>query len=190
MLQKSYSKYWRLYSGAIDAGTIDEGSKAEFRVSEQEAFGLRQSPGTSSHDLQDVQKLAKLFRIPRSNQDALDELMTTKDYKLFELGMEFLDATWNARIARVQEIANSGFNVNFADPASGRTALHDIAFSGSRRLLRAFLEAEQINFLVTDNDGKLPSMLADGNDRVIARFLRKKERAQAREQGISYDHLK
>lgn len=100
--------------------------------------------------------------------------MNVSDKIDFEVGMRLIDAARDGNVSVVGQIATSSHSINFHDPKTGRAAIHEIADSGSRRLLKAFLKADGINYLAKDNNGQLASDIAQvGNrDRVIQRFLR------------------
>ena len=184
-----YRKAWNIYQSSLKDGLVAEGARAVFHKNGGGSLALFNEAAAHDDTVLNM-KLAVLLGVSPDNKNDFDEMIRTKDYKIFELGMEFIDATRKADIDRVAEIAESGFNVNFVHPIHGVSALHTIAFAGSRSMLRAFLQAEKINYLQTDDEGRLPSALAAKNrDRVMERFLRIKERQQAAANGIDYDHL-
>ncbi|MEO0680802.1 MAG: hypothetical protein AAF192_10335 [Pseudomonadota bacterium] len=117
--------------------------------------------------------------------------MDEDDVQRFEAGMEFLAAAQRGAASKLARLSESGADANFVHPITGNAALHDIARSGSRRLFKAFLRADDIDFLKTDRDGRLASSIcsAFNNDAVMARFLRLKERRQAEASGLDYAEL-
>jgi hypothetical protein len=86
---------------------------------------------------------------------------------------------------KLEAVLDKGFPVDFKNPATGETALHRLAASGARAAIRAILAREQCNFLIRDNQGRLPSELAYlyGRDPALARLLGNKERKQAHAEG-------
>lgn len=87
---------------------------------------------------------------------------------------------------KLQDVLAKGFPVNFCNPHTGETALHRLAASGARAAIRVLLAHEDCNFLIRDNQGRLPSELAYlyGRDPALARLLGNKERKQGEAQGI------
>ena len=66
------------------------------------------------------------------------------------------------------------------------TALHYLAGQAARPALRVLIKNDEVDYLIRDCRGRLPSKMAFvyGRDRALARLLRHKEAQQAREQGI------
>ncbi|MEM7528431.1 MAG: hypothetical protein AAF416_12215 [Pseudomonadota bacterium] len=155
------------------------------------AFRSTSDDGLERDRFAELALLGAVFGNEKENDEVLDDLDDEIDFKLFQLGMEFLRAVRRGRYSDVERIAYSGFNVNFLHPMHGKGALHDIAYGGSKRLLRAFLRADGIDFLIPDKSGRYASEIASihNRDRVIARFLRMRERIQARRDDVELPHL-
>lgn len=180
MKNNSFLKEWHLYNNLLESGLIKESNKAKFWIEIANNIGLRAS--RSSLELKAVAsiKLDKLLEVNLKIKDLnVDDNI---EYNLLRLGMDFLKSVRNGRVKRVSEIAKSGFNANFIHPKYGHAAIHDIAYGGSRRLLRAFLEADNIDFLLKDAEGRRASEIAKihNRDRVIGRYLGIKEASQER----------
>ena len=126
------------------------------------------------------------------DQGTIYEIMEEEERRQFSAGMEFLDAARKGDATTMREFTETGFNVNFRHPVSGMTALHFIASGGSKRLLRSFLEDGVPDFLVKDNQNRLPSVVATtlNDDPTIARYLRLREQEQAKRDGINYPSTK
>jgi len=79
-----------------------------------------------------------------------------------------------------------GADINAREAGSMQTALHYAAGLGRRRALRALITCADLDFLVRDARGRLPSFLADlsGGDPAITRLLDIKETLQAAERGV------
>lgn len=80
----------------------------------------------------------------------------------------------------------AGANVNIRESKTGATALHFAAVLKSREMINWLAKCDGIDFLIKDNDGRLPSALAFevADDTVIGRYLAKKQAEQARARGI------
>ena len=187
MILYKYPKEWRRYLAAIADGGRLETNRAVIK-SQTVSLGFAQGDLSAAAE---IAALAPVLRTPSGDEYEIADIMNNKDRLIFELGMEFLHCAGHGRLTRLREIASSGFNPNFTHPVTGKAALHSIAATGSRRMLRAFLKAEGVNFLLADPSGKLPSALAEhGNrDKVIARYLRMREARQARDSGEDFQHL-
>ena len=83
----------------------------------------------------------------------------------------------------IRRLAAQGASPSFFDQVTGATALHYVAAHGARHAFREILKAPNCDFLMRDGEGRLPSEVADtyGHDPAMARLLRRKEKALARE---------
>lgn len=81
---------------------------------------------------------------------------------------------------------NEGFDVNKRHPVTHQTALQDLAAGDARPAIRVLLKRGDVDFLVKDHEGGLPSQLAFvfGDDPPLARVLARRERLQAQEQDV------
>lgn len=174
----SLAKAWRQYSAKVDADQIPRNHQAYLKVSSGASLKPLRASSAGDSEFFEISILIELLGLSSDQTKDVIRVMDEKDKKLFEIGMEFIQCARKGRVTRLAEIARSGFNVNFVHPTHGRAAIHDIAAGGSRRLLRAFLSADDIDFLARDRDGRLPSEIAiDSNrDAVIRRFFEAKER--------------
>ncbi|MEZ5551535.1 MAG: ankyrin repeat domain-containing protein [Pseudomonadales bacterium] len=101
-------------------------------------------------------------------------------------GRAFLRAAETGNADRVGAFLEDGFSVNYQDPGTGETALHAAAGTRARDVFRRILEEPDIDYLLRDHKGRLPSEVAYvyGRDPAMARLLAIKEKAQARTQGL------
>ncbi|MEQ8694483.1 MAG: ankyrin repeat domain-containing protein [Gammaproteobacteria bacterium] len=84
-----------------------------------------------------------------------------------------------------------GADVNARNAETGATALHYAASMHGREIINWLAKRENIDYLIQDNEGRLPSALAYeiADDPVIGRFLVKKQNEQARARGIDISKL-
>jgi ankyrin repeat protein len=110
-----------------------------------------------------------------------------KTEQMIGLGQAFLRAAERGDAARIAAYLASGFPADYQDPATGETALHIAAGVRARDVLRVLLSATENDFLIRDNQGRLPSEIAYcfGDDPAAARLLGRKEKLQARRDGIT-----
>lgn len=98
----------------------------------------------------------------------------------------FFDALMTADIETLRrEFSEIGVDINIRQPETEYTALHIAAGLSARPIIRWLLEFPELNFLARDSKGRLPSAIAYevADDRVVGRYLVKRENRQAREQG-------
>lgn len=189
MRSLNYRKCWNFYSEALRAGKVPLASQAVFSAKRGGALGFLSSSDREARPPSEMENLAALLGIGADDKQKLDNMIRRKEQKLFELGMEFLEASKSMQVERVAEIAGSGFNVNFRHPMFDYAAIHQIARPRLRALVHAFLKADNIDYLLKDREGRTASVIAKTyhNDRVLHRFFETKERQQARAQGIDWD---
>ncbi|MEW5704407.1 MAG: hypothetical protein AB1781_07480 [Pseudomonadota bacterium] len=84
------------------------------------------------------------------------------------------------------EYADMGDNINIKESETKSTALHYGAAYRSRPVIKWLIRFKELDYLVRDYKGRLPSVLAYevANDPALGRFLAKKENEQARARGI------
>jgi hypothetical protein len=84
------------------------------------------------------------------------------------------------------EYANAGASINIQQPGTKASALHYAAGVRSRRVLLWLGQFKDLDYLLQDCEGRLPSAVAYevADDPVIGRYLTKKENEQARARGI------
>ncbi len=102
-----------------------------------------------------------------------------------KFGWRFLDAAKNGDARTMKELLDPNLPVNVIDPDDRATALHYIATFGARPALRVIVKSRNLDYLLRDGEGRLPSELARefGHDDAMARLLLIKETRQARAQG-------
>jgi ankyrin repeat protein len=101
-------------------------------------------------------------------------------------GKELLNAAKRGDAAKAQRLIEQDAPVNYANARDRATALHYIAAYDARPALRVILKSKDLDYLVRDRDGRLPSELARevGNDDAMARLLMIKEMRQAKARGV------
>jgi len=120
----------------------------------------------------------------------IKEMLLTDEWiinqKTLDLVNRFLEAAAWGDEKVIQAFINLGFPVNYQDPRTGRTALHEAAGTRARDVVKLLLRVRGCDFLIRDNKGRLPSEMAYlyGHDPALARLLGDKERRQAEAQGI------
>lgn len=177
------NRLWFIYRRAWTSGEVEDRHRPFFSKtpSARHLFdGRRESDGT-------------LWQYAEGeDQGAIYELMEDDERRQFSAGMEFLEAARKGDAAKIREFTTTGFNVNFRHPVSGMTALHLIASGGSKRLLRSLLEDGEPDFLVQDDQDRLPSVVAVAfnSDPAIARYLSYREKKQAQSDGVDYPSVK
>ncbi len=103
-----------------------------------------------------------------------------------QLDLAFLKAAKTGDADKLKELLREDPSVNLLDHFDRAAALHYIAAYDARPALRVILKRMDLNYLVRDRDGRLPSELARevGNDEGMARLLMIKEMRQAKARGI------
>jgi len=106
--------------------------------------------------------------------------------ELISLRGQFMEAAQHGNAGKLKAIIERGFPVNYTNPRNGLTALHLVAAYKARKALRVLLKTGQLDFLIRDWEGRLPSEIAFlyGKDPAVARLLGIKERKQAKAAGI------
>ncbi len=96
------------------------------------------------------------------------------------LGRIFLKAIVENNTLVAEAILNEGVDLNYRDSSSGMTALHYVAASGFRPLLRILVKNENCNHLILDNKARVAAEVAftSGSDPAIGRLLMKHFRRQ------------
>jgi len=91
-----------------------------------------------------------------------------------------------ANLIYMKQALENGADVNTRHPDTGATALHYAAIMRARDMFNWLAKCDGIDYLIRDNNGRLPSALAYevADDPAIGRFLAKKQNEQARERGI------
>lgn len=87
----------------------------------------------------------------------------------------------------VKKQLDAGVSVNAVDPMSSFTALHFAAAQRAHAMLETLLAQPDLDHIVRDGFGRLPSELAGrfADDPETANRLRNLEAAQARKQGVT-----
>jgi len=111
----------------------------------------------------------------------LDRLASKRDPNISFVGWASVSHLGHMKMAY-----EDGADVNTRDAESGATALHYAASMHAREIINWLAKRENIDYLIQDNEGRLPSALAYevSDDPVIGRFLVKKQNEQAQAQGI------
>ena len=131
--------------------------------------------------------------LPRENsKPSSNEQPLSKDPPQRDPVSLFFSAVIACDLAVLQsQFANMGTNINIQQPGTKAAALHYAAAFRSRPVIKWLIRSKELDFLVRDREGRLPSVLAYevANDPVIGRFLAKKENEQARARGIDISAL-
>lgn len=100
---------------------------------------------------------------------------------------EYFAAARSGNEKVVKKHLDAGISVNVADPETKSTALHYAAARRGYALLETLSNHPDIDHLVLDGFGRLPSELAErfAEDPRTANLLRTLEAVQAREQGVT-----
>jgi hypothetical protein len=103
-----------------------------------------------------------------------------------KFGWQVLDAAKNGDARTMKELLGPNLPVNVIDPDDRATALHYIATFGARPALRVIVKSRNLDYLLRDGEGRLPSELARefGHDDAMARLLLIKETRQAKARSI------
>jgi hypothetical protein len=137
-------------------------------------------------------RINNYINLVKKNKNDKNHISLTKgfyDLSNNTLGEDFLEAVWYGDEKRIDNYISNGGNVNYADHTGGR-ALHIAAedFSGGK-LKRLTKYHDQINYLVKDGEGRLPSEVACSQQYVnehLADELIRREREQAEKLGLDY----
>lgn len=110
----------------------------------------------------------------------------TFERRLFDLGLDLLDAAETGNARRLADLMADGFPVNFQHPQTLETALHKAGARSHREVVRALIRSGACDYLIQDSDGRFPHHSAEffGNDPTIERLLVKKARQQAGRDGV------
>lgn len=161
------------YLKALRAGDIPEEKQATFIFSKNEEGISLGFLGSSEMDFE-LAEAERLFAInlkleelyQNTNDWKMPEAEEEQQEKLIELGIEFIECVEGKigqplRPSRFEEIIESGFNVNFVHPKKGISVIHCLARGASERLTKAFLKADNIDFLLkTVGSQETASMIA------------------------------
>lgn len=121
------------------------------------------------------------------NRDSLDVQVSRKLVSAAAQGSAVL-VNW---LLNENIVIKTLVDINCADRKTGFTALHYAAARESKVILKILIRDHNLNYLVKDKKGRLPSTLAFevAENPVIGTFLMKKEMQQAKRRGIDYRAL-
>ncbi len=125
--------------------------------------------------------------VPNEKFDAAITRQQKEKERQKELESQFLFSAKNGNLHDLRKnFRHFGDHLNVQQLETQATALHLAAASKARKVLIWLGEQEEIDYLVQDCKGRLPSTVAYevSEDPVIGRYLAKKENEQARERGI------
>lgn len=184
-----YKSCWEAYRTLVDAGVLAPQQHAYFSLqSNRHTRGLLPTAREVSQKIAEVTLIEKLLQEKTTERLSMNITREEKERKLVQIGVNFVDATFNADTKRFREIVSSGFNVNFIHPIKGYAAIHCIAHGRSRILIHAFLKAKNIDFLLKAKNGEVPSQIArraSGDFRLV-RFWETMEKRQAKQRKIDW----
>lgn len=192
------AKNWRLYRDQIKSG--ERKSISDLINDEQKSFGFLSGSGDILGDLA-IDLVIEKLRQPEQNHEGKDAIMNInkerhifkeanpdKDERLFELGMEFLEAARCCDEETIKVFIDAGYPVNFQKPSNGMTALHYAAARPcGREVVRVLVNSGKCDYLLPDGWGWYAHSLSDvgSSDLGITRLLYKKANEQAKKQGLS-----
>jgi ankyrin repeat protein len=136
------------------------------------------------------EEMAAAYRPDQRIRERISVLLSDdgadKAEQMLALGAAFLRAAERGDAARLRTFLEEGFPVTFRDPETGETAFHIAAACRARDALRVLLQSPDCDFLLRDEQGRLPSEMAYiyGEDPAAARLLARKEKQQARHRNI------
>lgn len=124
--------------------------------------------------------------IKKQIDDALSNAESGDNELLIRLGRQFLRTAETGDAWGLKMYIDEGFPATWQDLKTGETALHITAACQARNALRVLLKSNACDFLIRDNQGRLPSEMAYlyANDPAVARLLGNKERKQAENTGV------
>jgi len=124
--------------------------------------------------------------IRKQIDEALSDAEAGDNGLLIRLGRQFLRTAEQGDAWGLKMYIDEGFPSTWQDLKTGETALHITASCQARKALRVLLKDDTCDFLIRDNQGRLPSEMAYlyGNDPAVARLLGNKERKQAENTGV------
>lgn len=111
-----------------------------------------------------------------------------------ELGKKLLEAAdFGGTDEELFALIDQGADINYVDPQSKTTVLHQAAACAARYLVEQLIEryGDRLNFLAKNREGRLPSTLAVevGEAPDLAELLINREMDQAERAGIDYRNL-
>ena len=128
------------------------------------------------------------FIKPARSRALIEKMKEEHEAKFFD-GMKFLEAARTGDLENIELFLAKGFNVNFQHPTTGFTALHFVAATGTIETLKLLLATKDINYLIRDKNGRLPSLLAAAFNKnpAISRYLGAKEKAALKDNQQTLD---
>ncbi len=119
-----------------------------------------------------------------------DETVISREQDMLKdnIDGEFQCAAAAGNLTKVETLINSVVEINKSVAGSGGTILHVIAEEQLIDIFKVIRRRPDLNYLVKDNEGRLPSQLAMNSEEDVGlgTFLKKKEMQQARREGIDY----
>lgn len=99
---------------------------------------------------------------------------------------ELIQALVRCDLEAFTKLVEAGADINEPETGSGQTALHYAAGLVRRPELRVLTARDDLDYLIRDAKGRLPSFLAlvNGTDPAMTRFLDRKESKVAAERGV------
>ncbi|MGQ0556018.1 MAG: hypothetical protein ACT4PN_08765 [Nitrospiraceae bacterium] len=141
-----------------------------------------------------VEKVVKVFRKRTMRGEPAFTLRDPKENDREDgmpkrsLDTEFLIAVCEGNVSKVERLIPSVKNINVRVGGTEGTALHIIAKYQLIDVFKILRRRQDLNYLAKDNEGQLPSDVAMTayNNVGLDLFLLRKERQQARREGIDY----
>lgn len=141
-----------------------------------------------------VDKVVKVFKKRKMRGEAARILSYAQENDREErmpkrsLDIEFLYAVCEGNVSKVERLIESVTDINIRVGGTEGTALHVIAQYQLKDVFKVLRRRQDLNYLVKDNEGRLPSHVAMAayNNVGLGLYLLRKERQQARREGIDY----
>ena len=104
---------------------------------------------------------------------------------------QFLKAAEYGEYNTLEQMLESGIDVNCEHPVTKARALHYVACYDAQPALESLERAENLEYLALDAKGRLPSYYAwhSAHNPVLGTYLQKKEIAEAEAKGVDYKDL-
>lgn len=122
-----------------------------------------------------------------------DEIRELKESKMVgeNVDIEFQHAVCAGDVQQVESLIDLVEDINRRIGGSGGTILHVIADEQLKDIFRIVRKRQDLNYLVKDNNGRLPSQLAMNSDEDVGlgTYLKRKEIQQARRDEIDYQRF-
>ena len=127
----------------------------------------------------------------KAEQDLDWQASQQTDMTYEELGRALLDAAFSGNPDTITELITKGVDINFECPSSKARALHLAASNNAIFAIDVLMKDSNLDYLVKDRHGRLPSALAIevADNHELGERLMQAETKQASERGLDYRTL-